>query len=352
MSESSPNPCQDVIGSLSAKIDRVAGPLLPGGDVPVALLDFPNHYNVGDSAIWLGETDWLRRQRANVSYVCDVETYSKERLAARIGERGVILLHGGGNLGDFWYHHQQFRERVIQDFPANRIIQLPQTIYFVNAWAADQCATVFNSHPDLTILCRDQPSIEFARKRFDGARVLCPDMALALGPIPRPQAPAVDVFWLARTDTESLGAAAPGELAGVERDDWLEEGPSELRDRNHALSIALKENPADWQKLQDDLGATYDPLARERVARGCRLLSRGRAVITDRLHGHILCTLLGIPHVVLATTTARSPASARRGRSLARWRGGPNHRQKRSPPLANSLIGFERVRRHQRQPRG
>ena len=29
------------------------------------------------------------------------------------------------------------------------------------------------------------------------------------------------------------------------------------------------------------------------------MLSKGRAVITDRLHAHILCVLLGIPHVVL-----------------------------------------------------
>ena len=33
--------------------------------------------------------------------------------------------------------------------------------------------------------------------------------------------------------------------------------------------------------------------------RGCRLLSRGHQVITDRLHAHILCLLMGIPHVVV-----------------------------------------------------
>jgi len=33
--------------------------------------------------------------------------------------------------------------------------------------------------------------------------------------------------------------------------------------------------------------------------RGCRVLSQGRLVITDRLHGHILSLLMGIPHVLL-----------------------------------------------------
>jgi pyruvyl transferase EpsO len=43
----------------------------------------------------------------------------------------------------------------------------------------------------------------------------------------------------------------------------------------------------------------WDGLARERVDRGCAILSSGKVAITDRLHGHILCLLLSIPHVVL-----------------------------------------------------
>jgi pyruvyl transferase EpsO len=39
--------------------------------------------------------------------------------------------------------------------------------------------------------------------------------------------------------------------------------------------------------------------ARQRLRAGCHLLSRGRVVITDRLHAHILCLLHGIPHVLL-----------------------------------------------------
>jgi pyruvyl transferase EpsO len=45
--------------------------------------------------------------------------------------------------------------------------------------------------------------------------------------------------------------------------------------------------------------SVWDRLAQQRTRRGCRLLSRGRIVVTDRLHAHILCTLLGIPHIVL-----------------------------------------------------
>ena len=43
----------------------------------------------------------------------------------------------------------------------------------------------------------------------------------------------------------------------------------------------------------------YKRLAEERFKRGCDLLMKGKVVITDRLHAHIICTLLGIPSVVL-----------------------------------------------------
>jgi pyruvyl transferase EpsO len=39
--------------------------------------------------------------------------------------------------------------------------------------------------------------------------------------------------------------------------------------------------------------------AEHHLSRGCAILSTGRYVLTDRLHGHILCMLLGIPHILL-----------------------------------------------------
>jgi hypothetical protein len=47
------------------------------------------------------------------------------------------------------------------------------------------------------------------------------------------------------------------------------------------------------------LAPTFDPLAERWVDRGCAILARGRVVVTDRLHGHLLALLQDIPHVVL-----------------------------------------------------
>jgi pyruvyl transferase EpsO len=40
-------------------------------------------------------------------------------------------------------------------------------------------------------------------------------------------------------------------------------------------------------------------VAADRLGRGCATLAEGRVVITDRLHAHILCLLLGIPSVII-----------------------------------------------------
>jgi pyruvyl transferase EpsO len=312
------------VRDLGREIDAVLGSLLPPG-VPCALLDFPNHPNVGDSAIWLGETEWLRRHGNPVVYVCELETYSRRRLAARLGD-GVILLHGGGNLGDFWVEYQRFREQVIAEFPANPIIQLPQTIHFLDEWGAGEARRVFDAHPNLTLLCRDRRSLRFARERFAARSLLCPDMAFALGGLQRPEAPRHAIVCLYRTDAEAANAPRPPPRAGVVQTDWLEEVPTPAHERYRALGERLEHDLSPSPDLLRDVLETSDLLGRERLQRGCALLGGGKVVITDRLHGHILCLLLGIPHVLLDNNYGKVRGfyeSWTAGSPLASWASSP-----------------------------
>lgn len=289
---------RDFIETLRQKIAGVLQPLLKI-DRAVALLDFPNHSNVGDSAIWLGEVEWLQSLGVRrLSYSCDIRTYFKESLSRQIGD-GTILLSGGGNLGDLWIDTQEFREQVISSFPKNRIIQLPQSIYFQDRSLLNRAREVFDRHPDLIILVRDERSLEIARKEFHTPSFLCPDMAFYLGPLRRPTPVADDVIWLARTDKESAVSAISNESRGVSRVDWLEEPRTPLVRMNYLLSYQLRLHNGKPAVVSKAVSMTYHPLARQRLARGCRLLGRGKTVISDRLHGHILSLLLGIPHILL-----------------------------------------------------
>jgi pyruvyl transferase EpsO len=58
------------------------------------------------------------------------------------------------------------------------------------------------------------------------------------------------------------------------------------------------------------------------MLRGLRLLSAGHVVVTERLHGHVLCLLAGIPHVVLDNSYGKVRAFVEAwtaGHPLVRW---------------------------------
>lgn len=265
----------------------------------VALVGFPNHSNVGDSAIWLGELAYLRAAGRRLVYACDERSYSPDHLRRRLGD-GTLLLHGGGNLGDLWPTYEELRERVIADFPDNRIVQLPQTMRFEDPRALERARAVLDAHGGLTLLLRDRASLAAARRSFEADARLCPDMALSLGPLPRPRQPATDVLWLLRTDKESAGVGVD-HRPGTAELDWPPQAPTwaALRWGTRYGGALARRHPPWLDGLQRAVGSAYAPLARERLRTGCRLLAGARAVVTDRLHGHLLCLLLGIPHVCL-----------------------------------------------------
>ncbi len=285
----------DTVSSLKRRLEKILEPILPR-DNDYALLDFPNYSNVGDSAIWLGERRLLRRLGASVGYTTDFASYSPERLRAC---RGTILLSGGGNIGDLWPAIQHFRETVIRTFPDRTVIQLPQSIHFKEKASLTRARAFFNAHPDLTLLLRDHRSLEIARNEFRARSILCPDMAFALGFLNRPDPPTQDIVWLSRTDIESARNPVDAPHAGVDRGDWLEDEPSVVQRANEFLTRRVRRRPWIFPWLSRPLSLTRDRLAGRRLRRGCRFLGRGRVVITDRLHGHILSLLLGIPHVIL-----------------------------------------------------
>jgi exopolysaccharide biosynthesis predicted pyruvyltransferase EpsI len=185
-------------------------------------------------------------------------------------------------------------------FPRRRIVQLPQTIHFDNLAAQDRAAEKIAAHGNVLLLVRDQSSFDLARNVFKCDVRLCPDMALALGPKARPAEARHELLLLLRTDKEK---ADPNPLPVLPMEavvgDWLEE-PADLRKwlRRWSTCRTALAAPARSFDRNYQCERFYRVLAAHRVARGLRLLSSGRMVITDRLHSHILCLLVRIPHIV------------------------------------------------------
>lgn len=280
---------------------------LVGPGTRCALIDFPLHRNVGDSAIWLGERALLRQSGVSLEYVCDHESFSAQDLADRLPS-GTILIHGGGNLGDLWPTSQDFREHIISGFPGYQIIQLPQSIHFRDNANLDRARAVFDSHPDLTLMTRDNQSLELAKENFRASSVLCPDMAVGLENLPGTPLPDYDIVWLGRGDHEAMPHPRRHKNPNVYDVDWSAGQEADrswrvreqcVRRSRRAILTSGARRPASRLLGDRALLGAYDELAGLQLARGCRLLGRGRVVITDRLHGHILSALLRLPHVVL-----------------------------------------------------
>jgi exopolysaccharide biosynthesis predicted pyruvyltransferase EpsI len=267
----------------------------------VAVLDFPDHGNVGDSAIWLGEREALRALGVEVVYVSSCDTYDRGTLIRRLGSTGVVLLHGGGNFGDLYPRHQAFREQVLDDLPDHTVVQLPQTVWFDRPERLERTRAAVERHGRFSMLVRDRASAELAHAVVPGEVSICPDPATALT-LARAGAPTTDVLWLLRTDKEAPTSrrGRVADAAGSVRADWPED-PLPVKARVWAtrqtghLTSRLALPPV----ARSCDAETWDARARARVDRGVALLSSAHVVVTDRLHGHILSDLLDLPHVAL-----------------------------------------------------
>jgi len=283
---------------LRQRIKEAADPVL-AGIRRFALLEFPAHSNVGDSAIWSGEIRYLTLRGLRPVFTGEINSYSRDRLAA-VGQLDAILLHGGGNLGDVWPDYLQAKIRLLTDFPDVPVIQLPQTVHFQSPEKLDAFRRAVAGHKSFTLLARGEASLELARRHLDCEVRSCPDMAfwldLARG------APRHDIICLLRTDHEARDGdahARSAREAGITVLDWLDEPPSATIRLERWLTTATARYPRKLAFLNNSMTGLRNSAAALRVRRGCALLSSGKVVITDRLHGHILCVLMGIPHVIL-----------------------------------------------------
>jgi pyruvyl transferase EpsO len=264
-----------------------------------SILDFPDYSNVGDSAIFLGELHLLGTfHGSRPSYVCSTRSYVDD-IVAKLSD-GPLYLQGGGNFGDLWPRHQNFREHILRKHKDRKIIQLPQSVHFDNPKALDQCAFAIDNHADFILLVRDEKSYALAQRKFNCQVLMCPDAAFGLGAIKTTCEATCPVLCMLRSDRESdLTSQQRDEIAtyGL-MEDW-ERDRSDMKSKlDRQIEKLFIKLPLSRTILQPSLCKIYEKWARKRMDRGIMQLSKAQFVITDRLHVHILCTLLGIPHLV------------------------------------------------------
>lgn len=140
-------------------------------------LDLPYYTNVGDVLIWQSTLDLLKDIPHKCLYSASIESYLKPEISKDV----IILFMGGGNFGDVWKRHQNFRYKVMSDFPENPIIQLPQSVHFTDNSLLHNDIDFFAKHKgNITICLRDKKSYGIILENYLNVTAkLLPDMVLS-----------------------------------------------------------------------------------------------------------------------------------------------------------------------------
>ncbi|QJC53343.1 exopolysaccharide biosynthesis protein [Paenibacillus albicereus] len=262
----------------------------------IIYIDYPVHSNGGDILIMKGTEAFFKAYGIRVRARYSVLDFP-DRLSVPTG--CILVLHGGGNFGDLYAKHQLLRESIVERYPGNRIVMLPQTIFYKSELNFGRTAAIFNRHPDLHLYVRDTLSYEMARKKFKNVKVqMSPDMAHQLYPIDSPgPADAAGTLFFLRTDIEKTAEQEKLEAASGARTDSKDWTSLYTAAERKALVLMMKlYRLPGTQGLLRRIWYRYSQFL---VDKAIREFGNYGSIVTSRLHGHILACLMDKPSVLL-----------------------------------------------------
>lgn len=242
--------------------------------------------NLGDVAITYAQTKYLKDKYPN--YVIIELPISKhfthlKALKAICTEDDIITTVGGGNMGELYDDIEYCRQFVIKKFKHNKIISFPQTIDFSNTSKGDKelnrAIKLYGSHPNLTIVAREQTSYEKMKEVFSKNRVLlAPDIVMSLNQV-QPEYKRENITLCLRDDKEK-NITRENEKKLVDR--IYKEFTNVITYDTH-----IGGGRYSLEEREEELNKIWNAFKKSKV------------VITDRLHGMIFCYITKTPCVVL-----------------------------------------------------
>lgn len=254
------------------------------GQVPYILFGIPIHGNIGDQAIAIAENKFLEDiGLKNVLEIIspDIENALKA-LKKIVNKRAIILIHGGGFLGNQWSIEQERTEKVIESFLDNKIIIFPQTIYFTGnkegKIAEEKARKVFSKHHSLVICAREDKSYLMMKEIFPNVKVIfIPDIVLYLGEFEK-HFEKDGILLCLRKDPEAKLKAG---------------------DRKMIYDIVSKyERNIAWTDTVIDQVININE-REECFYKKLEEFAKSKLIITDRLHGMIFAAMTKTPCIVM-----------------------------------------------------
>ncbi len=152
----------------------------------IAFLMSPLHNNCGDLAIVQAEKEFFKKyfpqfHLAEIYYNQLEEDFYNRIKSLRKSD--VIVLPGGGNLGDLWRNEEEMRVNIVKSLPKNKIISFPQSVYFSDTLCGREQLSVskktYEEHKKILFFLRDKKSFEFFKSNFNCPSRLSADIVLS-----------------------------------------------------------------------------------------------------------------------------------------------------------------------------
>lgn len=168
-----------------AAIKRIAHYICNIRKFQAVMFNSPVYENLGDQAIFLAEEEYCNANGIKI-FDCAgadrlIPLYSK-----LTPKNCLVLISGGGNMGELWMAEELKIRKIIRKFKKNRIVIFPQTVYWnMDTEEGRKCfeesKACYGSHPDLTVFVREKMSLEFMRENMPEVKTLMvPDMTMIM----------------------------------------------------------------------------------------------------------------------------------------------------------------------------
>lgn len=256
-------------------------------DSQLFFIGTPNHWNSGDHFIAQATIDYLEGifpgKIINEIQINDFTT-SIPKLRETITGKDLIVLQGGGNMGNVYPTNEAIRRKVFELFPYNKIVVFPETLFYEKteqgAYEEKASVKIYAGAKQLTLCARERESFERMKELYPNSRiVLVPDIVCSMK---------IHVSNIERSGV-SLFIRNDGEKSISEE---VEQAIiSELRNRK--LSFEYFDMIYNHNK-------GYSGKANRKIIMSTKIkeIAKSKLVITDRLHAMILCVMTGTPCVV------------------------------------------------------
>lgn len=252
----------------------------------IVLFGTSEHSNIGDAAITVGVYNFIKKYFSDYLFI-EVSTYefadNFPKIQNIINDEDIILLQGGGNLGNKYIVEENVRREVISTFINNKIVILPQTIYFDDTELGkreySKTKEIYNRHNNLIIFTRGEISKKIAQDLTSVEPHISLDMALNLNYDYKNERSGILCCIRDVGDESAFDKITYNKLLNSIKD----------VDKNCGFTNNLFEKDI---RKENRFNVVYNQF---------KLFSKYKLVVTDRLHGLIFSLITNTPCIVISS---------------------------------------------------